>query len=132
MNILSTYVILSLIQFSIYLYLKGSLNNLKFSHYLEHFRIFQDNDRADNIPEPEQTCIATKLTNQLDLNEEIILNKSLKHLEFISKFEMYLEEKNFHKFPIEFLQEFDKIKIEAQLTTLKTTSQLTNVIKQAA
>ena len=45
---------------------------------------------------------------------------------------MYLENKNCKNFPVEFLQEFEKIKIEAQLSILQTTSQLTNYSKIAA
>ena len=45
---------------------------------------------------------------------------------------MYLEEKTLNNFSIEFLQEFEQIKIEAQLSTLKATSQLNNGVKMAA
>ena len=64
------------------------------------------------------------MTNKVEDNNYAILNKSLKHLEFISQFEMYLDEKHYKNFSIEFLQEFKKIKQEAQLTTLKTTNKL--------
>lgn len=60
----------------------------------------------------------------MDMSTSILLNKSLKHLEFISNFEIYLERATHKNFSIEFLQEFEKIKSHAQKITLKTVNEL--------
>lgn len=80
----------------------------------------------------KETSKPVVFTNKLKDNNNVILNKSLKHLEFINQFEMYLEDKNYKKFPIEFLREFDKIKQDAKLTTLKATQLLNTKHKNAA
>jgi hypothetical protein len=91
------------------------------------------NEVLEEVETPiQETYKPVILTNKLKDNNNIILNKSLKHLEFISEFEMYLEDKNYKMFPIEFLQEFEKIKLDAQLTTLKTTKRLNADLKKAA
>ncbi|WP_407556582.1 hypothetical protein [Winogradskyella sp. 4-2091] len=70
-------------------------------------------------------------TNAVD-NTFVLLNKSLRQLEFISEFEMYLEENTLKNYSLEFLQEFSKIKMEAQLSTLKTTNLINSQVKIAA
>lgn len=82
-------------------------------------------DTKDNLS-------SKNLKNNAVDNKLVLLNKSLKQLEFISEFEMYLEEKTLKNFSLEFLQEFNKIKIEAQLSTLKTADMITNQVKMAA
>ncbi|WP_340154391.1 hypothetical protein [uncultured Winogradskyella sp.] len=72
------------------------------------------------------------LKNNAVDNKLVLLNKSLRQLEFISEFEMYLEEKTLENCSLEFLQEFSRIKIEAQLSTLKTTNMLNSQVKLAA
>jgi len=70
---------------------------------------------------------ALTLTNNTEDNKHILLNRSLKHLEFIAQFEMYLEQKSIKNFSEEFTQEFKKIKLEAQIKTIKTTIELRKV-----
>lgn len=59
------------------------------------------------------------LVSEIDEDSSIIFDKKLKHLDFISQFEMYLDGKNCNSFSVEFLQEFEKIKLETQRTTLE-------------
>ncbi len=47
------------------------------------------------------------------------LSSSLKHLEFILFFELYLESKHVNIFSRTFLNEFENIKYEAQMNVLK-------------
>ncbi len=62
---------------------------------------------------------AKTLVSEIDEDSSIIFDKKLKHLDFISQFEMYLDGKNSSSFSVEFLQEFEKIKLETQRTTLE-------------
>ncbi len=131
MNILVLLFALTLIQVFVYYYLK---NNLK------QFVLYKVKTTTSvspkviptekSIGQPKRTV--DKISNDVIENNHVILNKSLMHLEFISRFEMYLEDKNYKMFPIEFLQEFEKIKIEAQLKTLKSTNRMTYDKKMAA
>ncbi|MBT8325834.1 MAG: hypothetical protein KJO96_11095, partial [Winogradskyella sp.] len=73
-----------------------------------------------------------KIEKQQACTDYMLLDKSLKHLEFISQFESYLDTKNSEKFPAEFLQEFENIKREAQIATIKTTQQLNHSLALAA
>ncbi|NRD21854.1 hypothetical protein HNV10_01285 [Winogradskyella litoriviva] len=82
--------------------------------------------------ETKDNLNSKNLKNNAVDNKLVLLNKSLRQLEFISEFEMYLEEKTLKNFSLEFLQEFNKIKIEAQLSTLKTADMITNQVKIAA
>lgn len=85
-----------------------------------------------NQLETEDNLSSQKIKNNADDDRLILLNKSLKRLEFISKFEIYLEKKALENCTLEFLQEFSRIKIEAQLSTLKTTNMLNCKMKIAA
>lgn len=132
MNILSIYLILLLTQVSIYFYFKNNIENIKFYKY-SVFANPTQNEVLDKKEMPQvEKFKPVNLTNKIEDNNYAILNKSLRHLEFISQFEMYLEDKNYKMFPIEFLQEFEKIKLEAQITTLKTTNRLNTIHKNAA
>lgn len=82
--------------------------------------IFADVQKIKNTKITEPKTLNIKFLD----NDNITLNKNLKHLEFISQFEMYLEERNYKNFSIEFLQAFEKMKYNVQLTTLKATEQL--------
>ncbi len=53
-----------------------------------------------------------------------ILKTNLLHLEFINKFESYLENKNTEYFPLEFLLELNKIKKDIQVNICNTSEQL--------
>ncbi|MUU78706.1 hypothetical protein [Winogradskyella endarachnes] len=74
----------------------------------------------------------SELENTAIDNKRLLLNKNLKQLEFISEFEMYLEDKTLEKCSLEFLQEFNKIKLEAQLSTLKATNLLSSDFRLVA
>lgn len=77
--------------------------------------------------------LETKNSNENTIDNKLfLLNKNLRQLEFIAEFELYLEDKTLESCSLEFLQEFNQIKLEAQLSTLKTTSMLNSEIKQAA
>ena len=82
--------------------------------------------------ETKENLSSQNLKNNAVDNKLVLLNKSLRQLEFISEFEMYLEEKTLKNCSLEFLQEFSRIKIEAQLSTLKTTNMLNSQVKIAA
>ncbi|MFP4844919.1 hypothetical protein [Winogradskyella sp. PE311] len=61
------------------------------------------------------------ISNQKEQLVNLELEKSLKHLEFMSQLEAYLEETDGSVMSVEFLQEFETSKREAQLTFLKST-----------
>lgn len=82
--------------------------------------IFADAQKIKDAKITEPKNLTVKIVD----NDHFELNKNLKHLEFISQFEMYLEERNYKNFSIEFLQAFEKMKHNVQLTTLKATKQL--------
>jgi len=132
MNALNIYFIILLVQLSILLYLKSNMEYFKVLSTTNYFNFIAKEDVENSHILPIKTNDVETLTINIDENEQLILSKSLRHLEFISTFEMYLEDKNSKNFPLEFLQEFEKIKIEAQLSALKTTNQLSNQVKKAA
>ena len=133
MNSILIFLILALAQLSVYFYLKNNITDLRFVNNLKSTEVSKTIEPIKK-PSLKPTTQDTKkvITNDLDASKRMLLNKSLRHLEFISEFEMYLEDKNYKNFPIEFLQEFEKIKIEAQLSTLQNTHQLTRGSKIAA
>lgn len=130
-NIL-TFFSLTLTQVGIYLYIKNSLKNVLEQYSLNYSIAKKSTNVKLQKIEVEKATRPKAITNKVEDNNHVILNKSLKNLEFISQFEMYLEEKNYKNFSIEFLQEFQKIKREAQLATLKTTSKLNKESLKAA
>ena len=121
--------ILLLTYLSVYFYQKNNVNYFNDINNSSSClnEIFEETKSQTKVAE-----IGSISTNKMEDHNYIVLNKSLKNLEFISKFEMYLEVKNYNNFSPEFLQEFEKIKTEAQLTTLKTSNQLNSSINQAA
>lgn len=133
MNSILIFLILALAQLSVYFYLKNNITDLRFVNNLKATEVSKTIEPITK-PSLKPTTQVTKrvITNDLDASKRMLLNKSLRHLEFISEFEMYLEDKNYKNFPIEFLQEFEKIKIEAQLSTLQNTHQLARDSKIAA
>ncbi|WP_299120340.1 hypothetical protein [uncultured Winogradskyella sp.] len=129
MNALFMYVILLLGHLCVYFYFK---NNLRFLSVSNDSYTVKD-IYIEKLPLKQKQDLETvSLTKKMEDNKHILLNKSLRHLEFIAEFEMYLERKTSKNFSAEFLQEFEQIKIEAQLTALKTTNQLNTIAKMAA
>lgn len=124
MSTLFISAILLLGHLSFYFYFKNDFNRC--FTLLGH----QKNVKGQSIQ--NENVVVSKLTNNILENKKILLHKSLRQLEFISEFEMYLEKNTIKNFSLEFLQEFEQIKIEAQLSTLKTTSQLNSNLKMAA
>ncbi|WP_138432894.1 hypothetical protein [Winogradskyella algicola] len=122
-NIL-TFFSLTLTQIGVYLYLKNSLKDF-IENFIQNYSIDKKSTEVKIQKIEAQKKIKPKtITYEVEDNNHVILNKTLRHLEFISQFEMYLEEKHYKNFSIEFLQEFEKIKHEAQITTIKTTNKL--------
>lgn len=124
MSTLFIYTVFLLGHLSVYFYFKNSL--ILCSNVLEN-----TNRISPQLPSLEAHN-SQKVTNSIANNKKMLLQKSLRQLEFINEFEMYLDEKSLNNFSIEFLQEFEQIKIEAQLSTLKVTGQLNNGLKLAA
>ncbi|MBT8254504.1 MAG: hypothetical protein KJO00_05495 [Bacteroidia bacterium] len=56
--------------------------------------------------------------------QQKLLKSSLLHLEFINKFETYLESKNTDHFSLDFLMELDQIKSDIQVKTMQTAEKL--------
>ncbi|MEF3077825.1 hypothetical protein [Winogradskyella poriferorum] len=123
---------LTLTQIGMYLFLKSSIENVL--EYYSNNNLKEKQSEAIKLQSAEsiKQNDTTVLPKKVDNTNHLVLNKSLRHLEFISQFEMYLEDKNYKSFSIEFLQEFEKLKIEAQLTTLKTTNRLNDKGLRAA
>lgn len=124
MSTLFIYAILLIGHLNVYFY---------FKHTIKSYSNISGNN---NIQKPqivlEERVTSLNLTKNILNNKQMLLNKNLRQLEFIFEFEMYLEEKTLKNLSLEFLQEFEKIKTEAQLSTLKTTSQLNNRLKMVA
>ncbi len=53
-------------------------------------------------------------------NYNKLLCRNLKQLEFVSHFELYLQEKSSKKSSLDFLKKLDQIKLEAQVNTITT------------
>lgn len=132
MNTVHLFIIILLSQLSIYFYLKNNIKNLRLFNFKDYNSPLPNEVIKKTKLQSKESLSSNKLIKSMEENEHILLNKSLRHLEYISEFEMYLDDKNHENFPVEFLQEFEKIKIEAQLIVLKSTSQLTNSAKLAA
>ncbi|WP_405575286.1 hypothetical protein [Winogradskyella sp. Asnod2-B02-A] len=124
MSTLFIYTVFLLGHLSVYFYFK---NNLSLSS-----NVLENTNKSHSKLTLVETDHSQKVTNSISNNNKMLLQKNLRQLEFINEFEMYLEEKTLNNFSIEFLQEFEQIKIEAQLSTLKATSQLNNGVKMAA
>jgi len=76
----------------------------------------QDEFKSSKL-ERNQKLNVSKLEDSLENNSQIILNNSLRQLEFISEFDMYVDTKTLKNVSVEFLIEFKKKKKEAQLVT---------------
>lgn len=61
--------------------------------------------------------------------DAVLLNRSLKNLEYINQFEHYMSCERHTYFSTDFLEKFNQLKFEAQLVTLNTTQVL---LKQSA
>lgn len=103
--------------------------------HLSFYFCFVNNFKRDEKPlekktvskievETNDNLISKNSKNKVVEDKLCLLNKNLRQLEFISEFEMYLEEKTLKNCSLEFLQQFKTIKIEAQLSALKTTKKL--------
>jgi len=103
--------------------------------HLSFYFYFINNFKRDKKPLERRTASSIKVENKDNLIFKILKNnvvddkffllkKNLIQLEFISEFEMYLEEKTLKKCSLGFLQQFKTIKTEAQLSALKTTNRL--------
>ena len=124
MSTIFIYTLFLLGHLCVYFYFKNSLTLC--SNVLEN-----TNRISPQLPSLEAHN-SQKVIGSIESNKKMLLQKSLRQLEFINEFEMYLDEKSLNNFSIEFLQEFEQIKIEAQLSTLKATSQLNYSLKMAA
>lgn len=126
-------LILALIQFSLYHYLKNSTNQLRFMNYKRPVESIRQQEMSTVCtPKPKEVSIQNVVTSDDEERNHMLLNKRLRHLEFISEFEMYLDDKNYKNFSIAFLQELKNIKIEAQLSACKATTMLSEHTKIAA
>ncbi len=67
--------------------------------------------------------LTEKKLDEMKRNQKL-LKTNLLHLEFISKFESYLENKNSDHFPLEFLLELHDIKKEIQINIHSTSEKL--------
>ena len=92
MNILHLFFIFLLAQLSICFNIKSTISSLNFRDF---FRPFQNDVIAKTKVQPRELPTESTLTSSIEQNNQIILNKSLKHLEFVSQFEMYLDDKNY-------------------------------------
>ena len=122
---------------TIFIYTLFLLGHLCVYFYFKNSLILSSNVLENtNKSHPQLTLLeinhSDKLINSITNNKKMLLQKNLRQLEFINEFEMYLEEKTLKNMSIEFLQEFERLKIEAQLSTLKATSQLNYSLKMAA
>ena len=125
MTTLFTYAILFLGHLCVYLCFKNSAQvSISKSYFSTSKRVLNQ-----KLVACYQKCEKLKPSSTID--ENMLLNKSLKHLEFISEFEMYLEQRTLAYFSKEFLQEFEQIKRNAQLSTLKMTNQLNTTARLA-
>ena len=64
------------------------------------------------------------LIKSYDDHNRIILQRSLRQLEFIAQLEFYLQEKRCDSYSIEFLQEFETVKRKTQQSVIKSTCKL--------
>lgn len=87
---------------------------------LLHIKSIRDNVLEANQTKPSK-IVSLKQNDEIDF---VMLNRSLKNLEYINQFEEYLYGKKDLEFSSEFLQNFYQLKTEAQLTTLNTTQEL--------
>ncbi|MFK7833630.1 MAG: hypothetical protein AB8B52_10160 [Winogradskyella sp.] len=130
MNTLLIYAMLLLGHLCVYFYFKNNFKYLNFLNFNNHLDSVKD--RCIEKPKSQLNQNTHIITDSVEDNKHVLLKKSLRHLEFIAEFEMYLEQKKLKNFSVEFLQEFEKIKIEAQLSALKTTNQLNTTTRMAA
>lgn len=135
MNIIITSVVFFLIQVALYFWLRNDIKCINFYHkrkcpFYDHEDILEKINRKESI---DKSNLENRIiTSDVESNSSFILSKSLKHLEYISEFEMYLERKNYKSLPLDFLQEFESLKTEAKISLLKTASQLNNNLEKAA
>jgi len=135
MTLIIAYVALILAQISIYFYLKNDLRSIAFLgkiNQLMSFESTKDQEETLKAVKIEKAVPLIKVSKKEACTDQLLLDKSLKHLEFIAQFESYLESKHSEKFSLEFLQEFESIKREAQINTIRTSQQLNSAMATAA
>jgi len=128
MNILIAFFVIVLIQLNIYVLLNSGLGILKLNKLIKDTFTPQNKVVKAKVNQPN---IENHISVNSISNTKALLGKNLKHLELISEFELYLESKNYKKFSIELFQELERLKTKAQLSTLKSTSQLNDNISHA-
>ncbi|MCA0131597.1 hypothetical protein [Winogradskyella alexanderae] len=100
--------------------------------------VFLIRDSIKGILNPKNESIKTLTTsNELDnyghnLHSSTILIKSLRHLDFMSQLENYLEESENSRFKKKVLSEFEVSKLETQITVLKVAKLLSKSEEKAA
>ena len=89
---------LTLTQIGMYLFLKSSIENVL--EYYSNNNLKEKQSEAIKLQSAEsiKQNDTTVLPKKVDNTNHLVLNKSLRHLEFISQFEMYLEDKNYKSF----------------------------------
>ena len=111
--------------------MKKSTTTILSSAFAALFVIFKficNSVQNKSIESEEKNEAATHnvLESETDESQQahFILKKSLLQLEFISIFEAYLEDESFQDTSLEFLHEFEEIKRQAQINTLRFTNKL--------
>ena len=70
----------------------------------------------------------TSKQDEIMKRNQQLLKTNLLHLEFITKFESYLDAKNSDSFSLDFLQELDRVKRDVQIRTLDVSEKLRHEI----
>ena len=128
MSFLIIYTVISVLSMSIYLFSKNYLSlkdlsdTLKFlkKSVLKSLNFFKHSHKPHNfVYSDAQVSRASKT-----------LNKSLRHLEFISELEVYTEKSNECLLSTDCLHELEDSKLRAQISVLKSTSILNAVMQK--
>ena len=135
MNILILCFALPLVQLLIQYWMRNHIKDPQYSN-LQSFLFNAKKENVKCSEEKEMLIKEKAVSNSIESDtlkkEFTILSKTLKHLKFISEFETYLETKSYKNFPIELVKELERVKLETQMSVLKTTSGLNDDFDEAA
>jgi hypothetical protein len=116
MSFLIIYAVAMIIGLTVYLF---SNNDLSISDFYDTYKFLKEGIIKLTFKE-EEFGIEVKI-NKTESSAGVVLNKNLKHLEFISQLEPYMESTESVLLSSEFLQEFESSKLNTQLSVLKST-----------
>ncbi len=129
MSFLASYAVICVLILSIYLFTTKHLTLNDFIDVFESVKNTFSSRLSISLNRDASKCLDLKSPLS---NSDLILKKSLRHLEFISELESYLDHNKDCLLSIDFLQELEDSKLRAKISVLKSAVILNSDVNKKA